>query len=201
MRIKTPVALFSCLVLSASLVFADEPKKQEISAEEKAAWEAMEKAASPGDAHKKLNAMVGDFDTKVTSWMAPGAPPSTSTGKSHNTWALDGRWVEQRFTGSFMGKPFHGIGFTGYDNMKKKYVGMWMDTFTTSVMTSTGDIGADGKYTFESSMDDPVSGKTLPVKEVVTVMDNDHHMMEMWTPDPSGSMFKMMEISYTRAKK
>jgi len=200
MRIKIPVALFSCLVLAGSLLLADEPKKPERSAEEKAAWAAMEKAASPGDAHKKLSAMVGDFDTKVSSWMAVGTPPVTSTGRSHNSWALDGRWVEERFTGTFMGKPFHGIGYTGYDNIKKKYVGTWMDTFTTSVMMSSGEIGADGKYTFESSMDDPMSGKAMPVKEVVTVTDDDHHVMEMWTPDPSGQMFKMMEITYTRVK-
>ncbi|HKO00456.1 MAG TPA: DUF1579 family protein, partial [Thermoanaerobaculia bacterium] len=125
MRIKIPVALFSCLVLAGSLLLADEPKKPEPSAEEKAAWAAMEKAASPGDAHKKLSAMVGDFDTKVSSWMAPGTPPVTSMGRSHNSWALDGRWVEERFTGTFMGKPFHGIGYTGYDNIKKKYVGTW----------------------------------------------------------------------------
>jgi hypothetical protein len=50
-------------------------------------------------------------------------------------------------------------------------------------------------------MDDPVSGKTMPVKEVVTVTDKDHHMLEMWMPDPAGQMFKMMEISYTRVKK
>jgi len=101
MRIKIPVALFSCLVLAGSLLLADEPKKPEPSAEEKAAWAAMEKAASPGDAHKKLSAMVGDFDTKVSSWMAPGTPPVTSMGRSHNSWALDGRWVEERFTGTF----------------------------------------------------------------------------------------------------
>ena len=46
----------------------------------------------------------------------------------------------------------------------------------------------------------PMSGKAMPVKEVVTVTDNDHHVMEMWTPDPSGQMFKMMEITYTRVK-
>ncbi|MEA2570523.1 MAG: hypothetical protein QOI24_2524 [Acidobacteriota bacterium] len=200
MRIKVPVALFSCL-LAAAVVFADEPQKVEPSAEEKVAMEAAMKAATPGDAHKKLNDMVGDFSTKATMWMAPGAPPMTSTGKSHNTWALDGRWVEQRYSGMFMGQPFKGVGYTGYDNIKKMYVGTWMDTMSTSVMTSTGTRGDDGRYTFNSSMDDPVSGKTMPVKEVVTVTDKDHHMLEMWMPDPAGQMFKMMEISYTRVKK
>ena len=32
------------------------------------------------------------------------------------------------------------------------------------------------------------------------VVDNDHHMMEMWGPDPTGKNYKMMEITYTRKK-
>jgi hypothetical protein len=200
MRIKVPVALFSCALVACALL-ADEPKKAAgPSAEEKAMMEAMWKAATPGAAHKKLDAMVGDFDTKGSMWSAPGAKPMTTTGKAHNAWTLGGRWVEQRFTGEFMGQPFTGIGYTGYDNIRKRYVGTWMDTASTSVMMSTGTVGADGKYTFNSTMDDPMTGKASPVKEVVTVTDNDHHKLEMWTPDATGKMYKMMEITYTRAK-
>jgi len=77
-----------------------------------------------------------------------------------------------------------------------------MDTMSTSVMISTG-IGGDasGKsYSFSSSMDDPMTGKTTPVTEKVTFIDDDHHVMEMWSPAPDGKMFKMMEITYTRKK-
>ena len=196
---KLKVCLGACAVLFSSIVFAqDQPK---MSPQEKAQMDAMIKAGTPGDAHKKLSSMVGTWDATVKMYpMQPGAPVQMSSGVSESKWVLGGRWVQETFTGNFMGMPFSGIGYTGYDNIKKKYVGTWMDTFTTSVMMSSGEIGADGKYTFESSMDDPMSGKAMPVKEVVTVTDDDHHVMEMWTPDPSGQMFKMMEITYTRVK-
>lgn len=200
MKFNVPVAVMSCLLV-AGLAVADDAKKPQPSAEENAAMEAMMRAATPGDAHKQLAPFVGDFNVQVTMWMAPGAPPQTSKGTTHNTWALGKRWVEQRFTGTFNGMPFNGIGFTGYDNVKKAYVGTWMDSFSTSVMLSTGQREGDGKYTFEGSMDDPMTGKPAPVKEVITVADNDHHTMEMWGPDPSGQMFRMMEIRYTRKKK
>ena len=100
-----------------------------------------------------------------------------------------------------MGMPFTGMGFTGYDNIKKKYVGTWMDTMTTSMMISSGTANADGKsYTFTSTMDDPMTGKSSPVKETVTIVDDDHHTLEMWSPGPDGKMFKTMEIAYTRKK-
>jgi hypothetical protein len=184
---------------TATLTLADDPKPQ--AGPGQAEMEAMMKAATPGDAHKKLGAMAGTFNADVKMWMQPGAPPAGGGGLSENTWALDGRWLEQHFTGNFMGMPFSGVGFTGYDNIKKKYVGTWMDTMTTSMMISSGTANADGKsYTFTSSMDDPMTGKSSPVKETITVVDNDHHTLEMWGPGPDGKMFKTMEIAYTRKK-
>jgi len=189
------------VALTATLAAADDPKAQAAADQQKAEMDAMMKAATPGDTHKKLGSMVGTFSCDVKMFMQPGAPPTAGGGTSVNSWALDGRWVQQQFTGTFMGMPFSGIGYTGYDNIKKKYVGTWMDTMTTSVMVSSGTAEPDGKsYTFTSSMDDPLTGKPSPVKEKVTVVDDDHHMLEMWGPGPDGKMFKMMEIMYSRKK-
>ena len=131
--------------------------------------------------------------------MAPGAPPEQSTGTSENTWALGGRYVQQTFHGSMMGQPFEGIGYIGYDNIKKQYVSTWMDNMSTAVMSSTGSLDASGKgMTFKGTMDDPMSGKPMKMEEKMSIADNDHHMLEMWSPGPDGKMFKSMEITYTR---
>ncbi|HEY8712202.1 MAG TPA: DUF1579 family protein, partial [Thermoanaerobaculia bacterium] len=131
----------------------------------------------------------------------PGAPAQTSTGISVNTWVLGNRFVQQNFTGSFMGMPFQGIGYTGYDNGKKEYVGTWIDNFGTGVMTSTGNTPDNGKtYTFKSMTTDPMTGKDMPGESHMTVVDADHHMMDMWAPSPDGKMFKMMQIEYSRKK-
>lgn len=198
MRCRT-LAATVLVAFTAALAFADDPKAK--AGPSQAEMEAMMKAATPGDAHKKLNAMAGTFNADVKMWMEPGAPPSGGTGVAENHWALDGRFLQQNFTGNFMGMPFTGVGYTGYDNIKKKYIGTWMDTMTTSMMISTGTANADGKsYTFTSTMDDPMTGKSSPVKETVTVVDDDHHTLEMWGAGPDGKMFKMMEIAYTRKK-
>lgn len=198
---KLKVYLGACAILLSSMTALAQEQKQ-MSAEEKAAMEAMMKAATPGDAHKKLAEMVGTWDATVKMYQQPGAPAQVSTGTSENKLVLGGRWVQETFSGNFMGMPFSGIGYTGYDNIKKQYVGSWMDTSSTAMMTSmsTGS-SADGKsWTFSSSMDDPATGKPMPVTEKVTMVDNDHHNLEMWTPGPDGKMFKMMEISYARKK-
>ena len=191
------IALFT-----ASVFAADEPKKAAPSKEEQAQMEAMMKAATPGDMHKKLDGMVGTWDAKITMYGMPGQPPTMSTGTSENSWVLGGRWIEQKFSGNFMGMPFNGIGYTGYDNIKKTYVGTWMDNFSTSMMTSTGGPDADGKggWTFTGTMDDPMTGKSMTLTEKVTMVDKDYHMWEMWGPGPDGKNMKMMEISYSRKK-
>ena len=200
MKIKLYAAAAAMLILVGG-VFAQDPPKREMTADQNAQMDAWMKAAMPADAHKKLQDMVGTWDAKVTMWPAPGVAPQVSMGTSRNTSILGGRWIQQEFTGSSMGMPFTGIGYTGYDNVKKQYVGTWMDSMSTSMMVSAGTPSSDpNTYEFTSSMDDPASGKTMQLKEKVTVADMNHHMMEMWTSTPDGNMFKMMQIDYTRKK-
>lgn len=197
-RVWIPVALFT---VCATIATAQEPAQKPMSAEEMAAMAKMQAAMTPGANHKLLDAMVGTFDTKTTFWMAPGGPPSSSTGTSVNTWIMGGRYVEQRFNGSVMGMPFEGLGYTGYDNVSGKYWGTWIDSMSTGVMTSTGSSSDGGKsYTFSSTMNDPMTGKATQMEERIAVIDKDHHNFEMWGAAPDGKNYKMMEINYTRKK-
>ena len=52
------------LLVAAAAVAQDTPKVDK-AAQQKAAMDAMMRAATPGDGHKKLNTMVGTFDAKV----------------------------------------------------------------------------------------------------------------------------------------
>jgi hypothetical protein len=201
MRFGNTLTAFAVCAAIAAAALAQQDKKPagQAAMDEKAMMEAWQKAATPGEAHKALEPMVGTWDTKVTSWMKPGGEPMTSTGVSENKWILGNRFVEQRYEGTFMDQPFTGIGYTGYDNIKKKYIGSWMDSMGTSMMTQTGTADASGKaMTFTGMMDDPMTGKASQIKSVVKVVDSNKHMMEMWAPGPDGKMFKMMEIEYTR---
>jgi len=196
------LALVTGLAVGAVAFAADQEKKKAASPpDEKAAMEAMQKAATPGEAHKKLEAVVGTFDTKVKTWMDPSKPPEESTGTSENTWVLGNRYVQMKYQGTMMGQPFSGMGYQGYDNVTKKYVGTWMDSMGTGIMMTTGHADQSGKtMTMTGSTADPVSGKMMKLTEKITVKDNDHHSFEMWAPGPDGKPVKMMEIEYTRKK-
>ena len=165
--------------------------------DEKAQMEAMMKAGAPGEAHKKLEPMVGTFDAKVTMWMDPSKPPTESSGTSERKWVLGNRYVEEQFQGTFMDQPFTGIGYTGYDNVGKRYVSVWMDSMSTGMMMTKGT-GAGKTISETGSMLDPMTGKPSNLKTKFTMTDDDHHVFEMWGPARDGKMYKMMEITYSR---
>lgn len=195
MRVKLCLATALLLVcVSAVADQADKPKPQM----DPAMMEAMMKAAMPGAAHKALDSMVGTWDTKITMWVMPGADPMVTQGVSEMKWVMGGRYVEQRFKGDFMGMPFEGLGFTGYDNIKKRYFSTWFDNMSTGIMMSTGNAGADGTMTMTGTMTDPMTGKDAATQEKFRVIDANNAAFEMWTPGPDGKMFKMMEIAYKK---
>jgi hypothetical protein len=195
---KTSTVLASVLVaIAASQARAQQEPK--MSAEQQQAMEAWMKYAMPGPNHKLLEPFVGSWNATTTWWEAPGTPPSVSKGTSENVWVLGGRFVHQTVTAEMMGQPFSGIGYTGYDNFQKRFVGTWMDSMGTMVMISSGSADASGKVlTFTAEMDDVVSGKRMTLREVIRIVDNNKHVFEMWGPDKSGKEFRTMEIVYTR---
>lgn len=201
MKMKSWVAaaLLIALVGAIPVVAADEKETGKKASDQKAMMDAWMKTMTPGEQHKKLEPFVGSFDVKVTSWMVPGAPAAESSGSAEDRWVLGGRYVQEMFDGQFMGRPFSGIGYTGYDNIKKAFVSTWMDNMSTAIMMTKGSMEGN-TMTSSGTMDDPMSGRSQQVTNKVTVTDNDHHMMEMWGPGPDGKMFKMMEISYARKK-
>ena len=161
-----------------------------------AAWQT---AMTPSDGHNRLEPMVGSWRALTTMVMMPGAPPETNEGISEHRWVLGGRYLEQHYTGQSMGMPFEGIGLTAYDNVQRKYVGTWIDSFGTGVMNWAG-IGRPTDEAIDSvaTAVDPW-GKPMRFECKLRIQDRDHHSYEMWTKAPNGKKFRMMFVDYTRA--
>jgi hypothetical protein len=187
------------LVLAAVAAMAFPALAEDPAADQQAMMEMMEKLATPGEMHKKLEPFIGKFDVEAKFWMAPGTEPMASVGKAHHEWILGGRYIAQHFEGEFMGQSFKGLGTTGYDNYRKEYLSTWIDSMSTTMMFTTGQLEGN-TWTYTGKMDDPMSGQTMDVTEKIWIEDNDHHVMQMWAPGPDGKPFKSMEIHYRRSK-
>ena len=159
---------------------------------------AMMAYATPGEIHKMMARSVGTWSCAISMWMSPGAQPMTSTAESKNEMILGGRYLQQTNTGNFMGQPFEGIGVTGYDNAKKIFVSTWIDNMGTGIMYLTGTWdAASNSLILTGTMVDPSSGKDLPVKETIKMIDDTHQEMAMYIT-AGGQEMKTMEIKMTK---
>lgn len=187
-------------VFGAGLALAgDPPKASAPSMDEKAMFEKIMKAGSPGEAHKALEPLSGKFDVKVKSWNDPSKPPEESAGKSERKWIMGGRYLQEDFQGTYGGQPFTGMGVMGHDNVTGKYFGSWIDSMSTSMMVSHGSMKGPS-ISYSGMMSDPVSGKQVKSTMSITIKGPDAHLLEMWGPGPGGKKMKMMELSYSRSK-
>ena len=187
-------------VFVAGLALAQDKKTAPAAASQSPdAAKQMEQAIAPGAAHKALEPFIGEWNAEVKAWMAPGEAPSVSKGTAKATWILDGRYVQEEFTGDFMGQPFRGMSLTGYDNVRGKYRSVWVDNMSTTIVTSEGDLDATGKtLTFNGEYACAMTGDKHKKSTLISrIVSKDKHIFEMHDPT-LGANSKVMEITYTR---
>lgn len=157
--------------------------------------------AMPGAGHKALDPLVGNWDYTITWWETPDSQPQKSTGTSEVKWIMGGRFLEQTANGTSMGQEFQGMGIMGYDNMKKEYIGAWIDNMGTGMMTSTGTYDPSTKsFTEKGTFSCPQEGGDKSFRGVTTLVSPDKYTYEMYAAGKDGKESRMMEIVYTRKK-
>ena len=157
--------------------------------------------AAPAEEHALLNPFVGTFRAVVKLWMGPGEPQVT-TGVMTSAWDLGGRFVNQSYKGDPGEGPFpefEGRGFWGYNKVDGVWEGVWIDTASTVLQVERGSVDEDGRvWTMVGEMTNPATGQSIRKRSVITLIDDDHHSMEMYFESEAGEM-KGMEIQYERA--
>jgi hypothetical protein len=178
----------------------EEEKKQEDKMDMQAMMDVYTKLATPGAPHKMFANLAGSWITKTRAWMDPDKPPMEGTGTCKQKMILDGRYLQQEYTGEMMGSPFTGINLIGYDNHTKKYVSTWIDSMSTGIYYFEGTASADGKtITQESSYDDPVRGP-MAWRSVTRIVDDNTLEYEMYLTPKGGKEERMMEMTVTRKR-
>jgi hypothetical protein len=160
--------------------------------------------AKPGPEHERLAKEVGTWDATIKSWMqGPQSEPTVSQGVETVKLQPGGLWLISEFEGKFGDMAFHGNGQSGYDPLKKKYVGTWVDSMSASLMMMEGDYDADSKtMTMHAKGQDP-SGKPYEAKMTSVQPDENSRVftMSMKSDESKGEYVKMMEISYKKRAK
>jgi uncharacterized protein DUF1579 len=185
-----------CLMMTASLSIAKEKKATQM--DPQAMMEEYQKLSTPGEPHKLFASLAGTWTTKTKEWMEPGKPPMESTGSVEMKMLLDGRFLQQEFTGHMMGQPYSGVGVSAYDNLRKRYVSTWIDTMGTGIFMMEGTANPDGKTITLKGQHDELGGGRMTHRAVWKIVDNNTQTFDMFGTHQGGKEMKMMEITYTR---
>ena len=160
------------------------------------------KHAKPGEHHEALRRYLGKWDVE-SEMVMPGAPPQKSTGEAEFHWLMEGRWLQQDFHGTLMGMPYRGFGLTGWDNYKKKHVGMWCDSMNTTMLHFEGvPVDPTGKViVMYGPMDEYMTGEhDKVVKYLTRFLDDDKFVFEIWDMAIGENGAAVMRLTYTRQK-
>jgi hypothetical protein len=158
--------------------------------------------AAPGEKHKEMDKLVGNWKATIKMWMGPGEPTVT-TGTATYEWILGGRYLKSKQTADFNGMPFEGLGIDGYDNAKKQYFNVWFDNMGTGVMMLTGQPSADGKgVDYSGSTFDPMQNKTIRVREEIRWISDTKYTFTMYmeSPGPDGRPHEMKSMEMVAEK-
>jgi hypothetical protein len=157
--------------------------------------------AMPGEHHKLLERMAGEWKTHIEYRMTADSPVVESEGTCRRKWILGKRFLLEEFDGGNLGLPFQGLAIYGYDEFEKKYASVWVDTMNTAMTTSKGTCEPPcDLISFVGTHGDPWTGKKRSSRGVTRFIDETSHALELHESGADGREFKMLEIIYTRTK-
>lgn len=162
----------------------------------------MKEAARPGPHHKALARYVGTWDVEIAMVM-PGSPPERSKGTAVYGWAIEGRWLTQRITGQFMGRPYEGFAVIGFDNYAKNHVAVAVSSMDTAMIMTRGLVVDPGHKvrTLYGTLDEYTTGELhKPLKVVFRDERDDRHVMEIWDLGIGEAGAKVLEYTFTRQR-
>ncbi len=127
--------LFVTTVGCAATDEAGEPVTELTEEQERERWMA---AASPGPEHELLREQEGDWVVSGRVWHGPDADPMEVVGEARTYLMLGGRFLAQEYKSTIGETEFEGFGIWGFDRVRNRYMGLWMDSHGTAISLVKG---------------------------------------------------------------
>ena len=159
-------------------------------------------ATKPSPEHQILAADAGTWDATIKSFMGgPDSDPVVSKGVETNEVLMGGLWVLSRFEGSFGPGKFEGRGQFGYDPIKKKYVGTWIDSLSPNLSVLEGEYDPKTKTMTYKGEGVAPEGVKYTQRMVTTTKDDGSRVFTLYMKvGEAKDEAKFMEITYTKRK-
>jgi Protein of unknown function (DUF1579) len=191
------MAVFA-VALVAPTTLAQQQKKSAAPSEQEAL---LKKLATPGEHHRRLDALAGKWQLAVKWRTAPDAKWAESKGVAEYKWILGGRFLREELKYDMGAQAMEWLGIYGYDNYQKRYTAVWVDNMGTNTEFAEGQYDPNGKVlSYTGEQDDPATGGKRKFKWLITVERPDKVRFDSYDQAPSGKYFKNTEVVATRQR-
>ena len=153
----------------------------------------------PSKEHELLKKNLGTRTGQMKMWVQgpdsdPVAMPFTETSAE----ILNGFWVETKFESG----PYQGRGMTGFDPIKKKYIGTWTNNMSPSISVMEGTYDETSHELTMAFRDyDEMTGKLADMKSVTSFVPGKPETMTMYKKDAeTGKFFAAFVMTYDAKK-
>jgi hypothetical protein len=166
----------------------------------------------PGPGHRALDPLIGTWKVHMsfhgTFGRNPDDPPVVAEGLCRREWVANGRYVEDTTQGTAAGGTYWRRGWLGYSNMDRRYEWATIDAVNTTMMWYAGAPGSGSKlpitmsgvFTDQGVAGEAAVGKSVPMRTVINIENNDRHVIELYfTPPGRGEVLATRQV-YTRVK-
>jgi hypothetical protein len=175
---------------------------------------AMVRNGQPGEMHKRLDALVGDWNVDMTVYIAGGTrekPIVANAVMCHREWIAEtgNRHLRDVTEGTVGGNPYYRLGILSYSTMDKRYEWNTVDALNTDMMTYkgvknsatlSGDIVMSGEFTDQGVLGDTYAGKVIRQRTVIKIESSERHLFELYFKPPGERERLAVRAVYTRRK-
>jgi hypothetical protein len=212
---RTHITLFgivvACSIAASQLTFSqDSGNKPDTQQQEMPLWMSR---GLPGPGHRALDPLIGTWKVHMsihgTFGRNPDDPPIVSEDLiCRREWIAGGRYLEDTTQGTAAGGTYWRRGWLGYSNMDGRYEWVTVDAVNTTMMSYAGAPGSGSKmpitmsgvFTDQGVAGEAAVGKSVPMRTVIKVENNDRHVFELYfTPPGKGEVLATRQV-YTRVQ-
>lgn len=160
----------------------------------------------PGDQHRWLEPLVGDWTVEMLVYPGPGATPLVASGlRATRRWILDGRYLREELRGTVFGNAAARDAILGFNRLDGRFELVTVDTFEPGQMSYAGReeptpsrFSMHGEST-EAGMGAEPTGRRRALRFEIEIRGADENVQRIHVRYPGGPEFLFVEQRFTRA--
>jgi hypothetical protein len=163
--------------------------------------------AMPGEKHKWLEPLVGDWTVEMLVYPGPGAAPVVSKEvTATRRWVLEGRYLREELRGIVFGNPSARDGTLGFNALEDRFEWVTVDTFEPGQMIYLGRGGdTPNRFTVfgdstEAGFGPEPTGRKRDLRFEFEIRDANYNVQRIYARIPGQAEFLFVEQRFTRKK-